>query len=134
MTMRKIWLLASVLALPPVLALGQTTEELNSDGKNPDNVLTQSMGLSPQSYSPLAQIHKSNIKRLVPAWTTSLMNDMGEFAAPVTHNGVISPINGKWPFAIDAKPGRQIWRTPVQTEPGITRAAIYRGAPTIYNG
>jgi len=32
--------------------------------------------------------------------------------------------------------GRQIWRTPVQTEPGMTRAnnAIYRGAPAIYNG
>ena len=132
--MRKIWLLASVLALPPVLALGQTTEELNNDGKNTDNVLTQSMGLSRQSYSPLAQISKSNIKRLVPVWSTSLMNDMGELAAPVIHNGVIYTINGKWTFAIDAETGRQIWRTPVQTEPGINRAAIYRGAATIYNG
>src|SRR6516164_4693456 len=38
-------LLATVLALPPAVASGQTTEELNSDGKNPENVLTQSMGL-----------------------------------------------------------------------------------------
>ena len=51
--MQKILLLlATVLALPPTLALGQTTEELNNDGKNPENVLTQSMGLARNSYSP----------------------------------------------------------------------------------
>ena len=129
-------LLATVLALSPALALGQTTEELNSDGKNPENVLTQSMGLDRKSYSPLAQINKSNIKRLVPVWSTSLMNDAGELAAPVVYNGVVYTINAKWTFAIDVETGRQIWRTPVQYEPGSTRAtsAIYRGAPVIYNG
>src|SRR6202011_5977058 len=111
-------LLATVLALPPALALGQTTEELNNDGRNPDNVLTQSMGLDRKSYSPLAQINKSNVKRLVPVWSTSLMNDLGELAAPVVHDGVIYVINAKWTFAIEAATGRQIWRTPVQTEPG----------------
>src|SRR6202048_3201490 len=128
-------LLASVLALPPALALGQTTEELNN-GNNPENVLTQSMGLDRKSYSPLAQINKSNIRRLVPIWSTSLMNDSGELAAPVVYDGVIYAINAKWTFAINVENGRQIWRTPVQTEPGMTRAgsAIYRGAPAIYNG
>ena len=47
------------------------------DGKNTDNVLTASMGLDRKSYSPLKQINKSNIKRLVPVWSTSLMNDCG---------------------------------------------------------
>src|ERR1700687_6411478 len=109
--MQKTWLvLATVLALPPALALGQTIEELNSDGKNPDNVLTQSMGLDRKSYSPLAQINKSNIKRLGPVWSTSLMNDLGELAAPVVHDGVIYAINAKWTFAIDAESGRKIWR------------------------
>src|SRR5271169_4979035 len=106
--MQRTWLLlATVLALPPALALGQTTEELNSDGKNPDNVLTQSMGLDRKSYSPLAQINKSNVRRLVPIWSTSLMNDSGELAAPVVDNGVIYTINSKWTFAIDAETGRQ---------------------------
>src|SRR5947209_15505069 len=134
--MRKTWLLAAVLAVSAVPALGQTTEEINSDGKNTDNVVTQSMGLDRKSYSPLAQINKSNIKRLVPVWSTSLMSDLGELAAPVVYEGVIYAINAKWTFAIDAETGRQIWRTPVQTEPGMTRAgsAIYRGAPTIYDG
>jgi alcohol dehydrogenase (cytochrome c) len=43
-------------------------------------------------------------------------------------------INGKWTFAIDVETGRQIWRTPVEIESGITRAAFNRGAATIYNG
>src|SRR5580700_4069805 len=133
---QKMWLLATVLGLYPALAFGQTTEEIDNAGKNPDNVPTQSMGIARQSYSPLAQINKSNIKRLVPVWSTSLMNDAGELAAPVVYNGVIYTINAKWTFAIDAETGRQIWRTPVQYEPGSTRAAsaIYRGAPVIYNG
>ena len=43
-------------------------------------------------------------------------------------------INSKWTFAIDVETGRQIWRSPVELEPGITRVAINRGAATIYNG
>src|SRR6202171_3863709 len=132
--MRKIWLLATVLAVSPVPALGQTSDELNSDGKNTDNVLTQSMGFDRKSYSPLTQINKSNIKRLVPVWSTSLMNDSGELAAPVVHNGVMYAINGKWTFAIDVETGRQIWRAPVEFEPGALRVAQFgaftRGGPT----
>ena len=93
------------------------------DGKNTDNVTTQSMGYDRKSYSPLKQINKSNVKRLVPIWSTSLMNDMGELAAPAIYNGVMYVINGKWTFAIDVETGRQIWRTPVELEPGVQRVA-----------
>src|ERR1700722_13037987 len=116
------------------LGLAQTTEELNNDGKNPDNVTTQSMGYDRKSYSPLKQINKSNVKRLVPIWNSSLMNDQGELAAPTIYNGVMYVINGKWTFAIDVETGKQIWRTPTEIESGITRAAFNRGAATIYNG
>src|SRR5882757_6030165 len=133
--MKKIWLLASVVGLWCGPALAQTMDELLNDGKNTDNVLTLSMGFARQSYSPLNQINKGNVKRLVPVWSTSLMNDMGELAAPVVHNGVIYAINGKWTFAIDVETGQQIWRTPMQLEPGTPRAkaALNRCAPTIYN-
>ena len=116
------------------LGLAQTTEELNNDGKNTDNVTTQSMGYDRKSYSPLKQINKSNIKKLVPIWNTSLMNDQGELAAPTIYNGVMYIVNSKWTFAIDVETGRQIWRSPVELEPGITRVAFHRGAATIYNG
>src|SRR6266436_7099499 len=133
---KKIWLLAAVLGLAPTVGLGQTMDDLLNDGRNPDNVLTQSMGYKRHNYSPLNRINKGNVKRLVPVWNVSLQNEMGEMAAPVVHNGVMYVINGKWTAAIDVETGQQIWRTPVQIEPGMTRAtnAFNRGAPTIYNG
>ena len=105
-----------------------------ADARTPEDVTTQSMGFSRQSYSPLKQISKSTVKRLVPVWSTSLMNDMGELAAPTVYGGVMYVINGKWTFAIDVETGRQIWRTPVEQEPGPPTRPITRGAATIYNG
>ncbi len=136
--MKTIVLLATLLALWPGQGFTQTTEELVNDGKNTEHVTTQSMGYSRKSYSPLKQINTSNIKRLVPIWSTSLMNDSGELAAPTIYNGVMYVINGRWTFAIDVETGKQIWRTPVEFEPGAARVtefgAFNRGAPTIYNG
>src|SRR5215475_2649664 len=113
--MKRIWI-AVLLAMWAVPGLAQTAEELLSDGKNTENVLVQSMGYDRKSYSPLKQINKSNIKRLVPVWSTSLMNDQGELAAPTIYNGVMYVINGKWTFAIDVETGRQIWRTATEIE------------------
>ena len=132
--MKNIWLCAALLGVGAGLGLTQTTQDLVNDGKNTENVTTQSMGYDRKSYSPLKQINKSNVKRLVPIWSTSLMNDQGELAAPTIYNGVMYVINGKWTFAIDVETGRQIWRTPVELEPGIQRSAFNRGAATIYNG
>lgn len=132
--MKRIWVGATLLGCWAVLGLAQTTEELNNDGKNTDNVTTQSMGYDRKSYSPLKQINTSNVKRLVPIWSTSVMNDEGELAAPTVYNGVMYVVNGKWTFAIDVATGKQIWRTPVKLEDGVQRTAYNRGAATIYNG
>src|SRR4051812_25350148 len=132
--MKNAWLFAVLLAVCAALGLTQTTEDLVNDGKNTENVTTQSMGYDRKSYSPLKQINKANVKRLVPIWTTSVMNDQGELASPTVYNGVMYVVNGKWTFAIDIETGRQIWRTPVEIEAGILRAAFNRGAATIYNG
>ena len=80
--MNKIWLLATLVVLSPGPGLSQTMEELINDGKSTENVLIHSMGYDRKSYSPLKQINQSNVKRLVPIWSTSLMNDSGELAAP----------------------------------------------------
>ena len=127
-------------ALPIVLiltagpALAQTGAELVNDPRTPENVLTHSMGYDRNSYSPLAQIDKSNIHRLVPIWSASVMNEFGELAAPVVYEGVMYAINGRWTFAIDVDTGRQIWRTPVVLEPETRRNPFNRGAPVIYEG
>jgi alcohol dehydrogenase (cytochrome c) len=132
--MKKILMCAALLGFWAAPALSQTTEELNNDGKNTENVLTQSMGYDRKSYSPLNQINKSNIERLVPIWNASTMNELGELAQPTIYNGVVYVINGKWTFAIDVETGRQIWRTPVKIEPGIKHVPFNRGAAIIYNG
>jgi alcohol dehydrogenase (cytochrome c) len=136
--MRKIWLLTALLGLCAVPGWAQTTDELLNDGKNTDNVLIHSMGYARKSYSPLKQIDRNNIKRLVPLWSTSLMNDAGELSAPAIYNGVMYVINGKWTFAIDVETGKPIWRTPVEPEAGVTRVATFgaftRGGPTLFNG
>ena len=114
--MKSVRLFVLVLSFGSVVGRTQTTDELVQDGKNTENVTTQSMGYDRKSYSPLKQINKSNVKRLVPIWSTSLMNDQGELATPTVYDGVMYVVNGKWSFAIDVETGRQIWRTPVNLE------------------
>src|SRR5207344_559795 len=120
------------------LAWAQTAEELLTDGKNTENVTTFGMGYDLKMFSPLKQINKSNIKRLVPVWNFSLSNDMGELAQPTVYNGVMYVVNGNWTFAIDIETGRQIWRTPVNYDRAALRVAsagaIMRGPATIYEG
>jgi len=80
-------------------ALAQTAQELIDNGKNSENVTTFGMGYHLNQYSPLSQINKSNVKRLVPIWSTSLSNDAGELAQPTIYNGVMYVVNGHWTFA-----------------------------------
>ena len=66
-----------MLGLWPALGSAQTMEELVNDGKNTDNVLNHSMGFDRKSYSPLKQVNKTNIKRLVlQIGTRRLMLDL----------------------------------------------------------
>jgi alcohol dehydrogenase (cytochrome c) len=132
--MKTFRLLAFVLVVWVATGVAQTTQELLNTGKNTDVLTTHSMGYDRKSYSPLRQINKTNVKRLVPVWTTSVWNEMGELAAPAIYNGVMYVINGRWTFALDARNGRQIWRTPVTLEMGTTGAPITRGGPVLYNG
>ncbi len=134
--MKKI--LATLLCAWCGLVWAQSAEELLNDGKNTENVLTFGMGYDLKMFSPLRQINKSNIKRLVPIWNFSLANDMGELSQPTVYNGVMYVVNGNWTFAIDIATGRQIWRTPVSYDRGALRVttggAYMRGAATIYDG
>ena len=131
-------LLGFLLSACCSVVFAQTAEELVSDGKNTENVTTFGMGYDLKMYSPLKQINKSNIRRLVPIWSFSLANDMGELSQPTIYNGVMYVVNGNWTFAIDVATGRQIWRTPVSYDRAALRVttsgAYIRGAATIYNG
>lgn len=131
-------LAAALLWCAGVTSWAQTADELRNNGSNPDNVLNFGMGYDLKQYSPLKQINKSNIRRLVPLWSTSLANDMGEHTQPTIYNGVMYVVNGNWTFALDVATGKQIWRTAVSYDRGALRVAgsgaVMRGTATIYNG
>ena len=76
-------------------ASAQTLDDLKNDGKNPDNVLTYGMGYHLNRYSPLKQIDKTNVKRLVPVWNLSLDNQWGEQAQPLVYEGVMYVTDAK---------------------------------------
>jgi alcohol dehydrogenase (cytochrome c) len=131
-------LIAAWLMFGATLASAQTADELLNDGRNTENLLSFGQNPKLQMYSPLKQINKSNVKRLVPVWATSTMSETGELAQPAVYNGVMYVVNGNWTFALDVATGKQIWRTPVEYDRAVLRiassGAIMRGAPTLYNG
>ncbi len=106
MKLRKLAAIAFLFVTNSVSA--QTLDELKNDGQNTENVTTYGMGYSLQRYSSLIQINKSTVKRLVPVWSLSLNNDLGEQAQPLIYNSVMYVTNVKWTVAVDVATGRQI--------------------------
>src|SRR5579872_4959843 len=135
--MKRFATAAAMLLLAGITASAQTQEDLNNDGKNPDNVLTYGMGYSQHRYSPLKQINKTNVKRLVPIWNLSLDNSYGEQAQPIVYNGVMYVADAKSTVAIDVGTGKQIWKTPVDWAPEVARVVccgISNKGVAIYDG
>ncbi len=117
--------------------VGPTQSDLVRDGANTDNVLTYGMGYSQNRYSPLAQINKSNVKRMVPVWSLGLENNFGEQAQPLILDGVMYVSNAKWTVAIDASTGKQLWRTAVDFPPDTPRVVccgVSNKGVALYNG
>src|SRR5688500_19983142 len=103
--MKKV--LAALLCASCGVVSAQTFQEHLNDGKNTENVLTFGLGMGIPMYSPLSQINKSNVKRLVPIWTTNTMTDTGALAQPTIYNGVMYVVNGNFTFALDVATGQQ---------------------------
>jgi alcohol dehydrogenase (cytochrome c) len=76
--MRSIVFAMLVSASLPAAAFAQSDEDLRNAGKNPAEILTYGMSYSQQRFSPLNQINRQTIKRLVPAWSYSMAGNNGE--------------------------------------------------------
>ena len=87
--MKTIGMAAMLSLFLGAAASAQTLDDLKNDGKNTDNILTYGMGYGQNRYSPLKQIDKTTIRRLVPVWNLSLDNQWGEQAQPIVYNGVM---------------------------------------------
>ena len=135
--MRSLFYAALLMAACPVAAFGQTADELLHADKTPQNVLTYGMSYSQQRFSPLKQINRNTVKRLVPAWSYSMNNNTGEQFQPLIYPGVIYITSQNKTVAVDALTGKEIWNTPVEYAPDTTRVVccgiVNRGA-AIYEG
>src|SRR6266446_4125185 len=114
---------ACVLLLLGAGASAQTLDDLKRDGNggSTDNILTYGMGYHQQRYSPLKEINKQTVNRLVPVWNLSLDNNWGEQAQPLIYNGVMYVTNARATVAIDVSTGVQLWKTPVNWVPETPR-------------
>jgi glucose dehydrogenase len=75
------------------------------------NWLTYSRDYSNQRFSPLAQIHAGNVKKLVPSWIYQSGVSNTFQATPIVVDGVMYvslPFNHV--VALDARSGRELWR------------------------
>jgi alcohol dehydrogenase (cytochrome c) len=130
---------ASVLLFLGAAASGQTLDDLKKDGNggSTDNILTYGMGYHQQRYSPLKQVNKQNIKRLVPVWNLSLDNNWGEQAQPIVYNGIMYVTNARHTVAIDVGTGKQIWRQTLDWPPETPRVVccgVSNKGAAIYDG
>src|SRR2546427_10063063 len=130
--MKAILVAVLLSAAVPMLALAQSAEDLKNDHKAPGNVLTYGMGYSQQRYSPLTRINRDNVKRLVPAWSYSMADNRGQEAQPLVKDGVIYLTDHEKTVALDARTGKQIWKSVIEYPPDTTRAVccgiVNRGA------
>src|SRR5258706_6113578 len=117
----------------------QTLDDLKKDGNggSTDNILTYGMGYHQQRYSPLKQINRQTVKRLVPVWNLSLDNNWGEQAQPIVYNGVMYVTNARATLAIDVATGKQIWKQTLDWPPETPRVVccgVSNKGPAIYDG
>ena len=130
--MRSTLLAALVGAVIPMTALAQTTDELKNDDKTPGDVLTYGMGYSQHRFSPLTQINRQTVKRLVPAWSYSLADNRGLEGQALVKDGVVFLTDHEKTVAVDALTGREIWKTMIEYPPETTRVVccgiVNRGA------
>jgi alcohol dehydrogenase (cytochrome c) len=135
--MKAVALATGLALLVPGAVSAQTAAELNKGGSDTANVLNYGMGYDLQRYSPLTQINKDNVKKLVPVWNLSLDDNRAEESQPIVYNGVIYVTTNAATIAADAKTGKQLWKTKVEYPPETPRIVccgiINRGV-AIYDG
>jgi len=135
--MRSMLFAALLSTTVPVAVMAQTADDLKNDATTPGDVLVYGMGYSGQRYSPLTQINKENVSKLVPVWGYSLADLQGAEGFPIVRDGVIYVTTHKTTAAIDAMTGKQIWRVTHEYPPETLRVVccgiVNRGA-AIYEG
>src|SRR5215470_9239053 len=135
--MNRLVFLTLAAAVVPTLALAQSDADLRNAAKTTDRILTYGMSYSQQRFSPLTQIDRGSVKRLVPAWTYSLDSSNGEESQALVMDGVMYITSHDKTVALDAVTGKEIWKTMISYAPETVRVVccgiVNRGG-ALYNG
>jgi alcohol dehydrogenase (cytochrome c) len=130
------WAFGLAMLFAPA-AMAQTHDELVKGATDTNNVLNYGMGYNLQRFSALKQINKDTVKRLIPVWNYSFDDNRSEESQPLVYKGVLYVTTNSATMAINAKTGKQIWKTKVEYPPETPRIVccgiINRGA-AIYDG
>lgn len=124
-----------LLAAAPVSA--QSAQELIDDASDPSTILTYGMGYGQTRHSPLDAINTGNVGKLRPAWTYSLADTRGQESFPMIYEGVMYVTTHQATMALDARTGRQIWKSvleyPAET-PRVACCGIVNRGVALYEG
>jgi alcohol dehydrogenase (cytochrome c) len=130
--MKRIALAVSLVISASHVASAQTADQLVKGAADTSNVLNYGMGYNLQRFSPLTQITRDNAKNLVPVWNYSFADDRSEESQPLIYQGVLYVTTHNATMAIDARTGKQIWKTkidyPAETPRIVCCGIINRGA------
>jgi alcohol dehydrogenase (cytochrome c) len=101
-----------------------TSDRLNNAAREPHNWLTYGGTYQFWRYSPLDQINRSNVKKLVPVWSFETgVIEGGLQATPLVVDGVMY-LSSSWNrvFAMNAATGEEIWHYFLPKPAGIAEA------------
>ena len=135
--MKTQMLAIAISFLLPIAAHAQTTKELEKGANDTANVLNYGMGYGQQRFSPLDQINKKSVKSLVPVWNLSFDDNRAQESQALVYNGVLYISTHAATIAVNAKTGKQLWKTAVKYPPETPRIVccgiINRGV-ALYDG
>ena len=90
---------------------GQTTHDTALKAGADTDVAYYGLSRDLKRNSDLDQINTETVKRLAPLWTLSLGENLGLQTQPLVIDGVMYVTTHNATHAIDARTGRQIWKT-----------------------
>ncbi len=106
-------LVLSAMLLAGAAHAAVSNEEILQDPKNPQQIVTNGLGVQGQRYSPLDLLNANNVKELRPVWAFSFGGEKqrGQQAQPLIKDGVMY-LTGSYSrvFAVDARTGKKLWQ------------------------
>src|SRR5690242_926654 len=106
--MRRLFAATAFAVLLPFAGHAQTAQELAKGYDDTKNVLNYGMGYNLQRFSPLTQINKETVKKLVPVWSYSFDDNRSEESQPLVYQGVLYVTTNSATMAVDVKTGKQL--------------------------